>query len=65
MKKYSGSVKSIIHAASPEGGHIFSSSNSIHSGVALDTFWTMMKTVKKFRKYPVSISTRNCCDFNV
>lgn len=41
--------------ASPGGGHIFSSSNSIHSGVSPDIFWTMIKAVREFGKYPLSI----------
>ncbi len=49
-------VKKIIKIASPEGGHIFSSSNCIHSGVSPDIFWTMIKAVKEFGKYPISIS---------
>ncbi len=46
-------VKKIIQIASPGGGHIFSSSNSIHSGVSPDTFWTMINAVKKFGTYPI------------
>jgi hypothetical protein len=52
-------VKRIIKAASPGGGHVFSSSNSIHSGVSPDTFWTMIKAVRKFGKYPISIPDGN------
>ena len=48
-------VKNIIRAASPGGGHFFSSSNSIHSGVSPRTFRTMMKAVKEFGQYPISI----------
>ncbi|TKJ47070.1 hypothetical protein CEE34_05710 [Candidatus Aerophobetes bacterium Ae_b3a] len=48
-------VKKIIKVASAGGGHIFSSSNSIHSGVSPDTFWTMIKAVREFGKYPISI----------
>lgn len=49
-------VKKIIKVASPGGGHIFSSSNSIHSGISPDIFWTMIEAVRKFGKYPISIS---------
>jgi len=49
-------VKNIIKVASPGGGHIFASSNCIHSGVSPDTFWTMIKAVREFGKYPISIS---------
>lgn len=48
-------VKKIIKVASPGGGHIFSSSNSIHSGVSPDTFWTMIEAVRRVGKYPISI----------
>jgi hypothetical protein len=48
-------VKKILKAASPGGGHIFSSSNSIHSGVSPQTFWTVIDTVKEFGIYPISI----------
>jgi len=48
-------VKNIIRAASPGGGHFFSSSNSIHSGISPRTFRTMMKAVKEFGQYPISI----------
>lgn len=48
-------VKKIIKTASPGGGHIFSSSNSIHSGVSPETFWTMIDAVKEFGTYPIAI----------
>lgn len=48
-------VKKIIRVASPGGGHVFASSNCIHSGVTIDTFWTMINAVRKFGKYPISI----------
>jgi hypothetical protein len=50
-------VKSIIRAASPGGGHIFSSSNSIHSGVSPDTFIVMMNAVREFGRYPIDLSS--------
>ena len=49
-------VKNIIRAASPGGGHIFSSSNSIHSGVSPDTFRAMMNAVGEFGSYPIALS---------
>jgi hypothetical protein len=48
-------VKSILRVASPGGGHVFSSSNSIHSGVSPETFWTMVNAVKELGRYPISI----------
>jgi uroporphyrinogen decarboxylase len=48
-------VKEIIKTASPGGGHVFSSSNCIHSGVSPDTFRTVIKAVREFGHYPISI----------
>jgi hypothetical protein len=50
-------VKEIIRVASPGGGHIFSSSNSIHSGVSPHTFRTMMNAIREFGRYPINISS--------
>ena len=46
-------VYEIIQKASPGGGHIFASSNCIHSGVNYDSFITMIEIVKKFGVYPI------------
>jgi hypothetical protein len=48
-------VKQILRTASPGGGHVFASSNSIHSGVKPETFWTMVEAVREFGTYPISI----------
>jgi len=48
-------VKACILKASPGGGHIISSSNSIHSNVRPENFITMVETVKNFGKYPLRI----------
>jgi hypothetical protein len=48
-------VKDIIRTASPGGGHVFASSNSIHSGVSPEVFWAMVDAVKQFGTYPISI----------
>ena len=45
-------VKECISKASPGGGHILSSSNSIHSGVKPENFLAMVETAKNFGKYP-------------
>lgn len=42
-----------IRDASPGGGHILSSSNSIHSGVKLENFLLMLETGKKCGKHPL------------
>ena len=41
-------TKRCIKAASPGGGHILSSSNSIHSSVRPENFLTMLETNKKY-----------------
>lgn len=48
-------VKNILRVASPGGGHVFASSNSIHSGVSPETFWTMIGAVREFGTYPIRI----------
>jgi hypothetical protein len=48
-------VKNILRTASPGGGHVFSSSNSIHSGVSPQTFRTMLDAIGEFGTYPISI----------
>jgi hypothetical protein len=49
------SVKDIIRVASPGGGHVFSSSNSIHSGVSPEIFWAMIDAVKQYGTYPITL----------
>jgi len=49
-------VKNIIRTASPGGGHVFASSNSIHSGVSPKIFWTMIDAVKVYGRYPIRLS---------
>jgi len=46
-------VKDIIKKASKGGGHIFSSSNSIHGGIPLRNVQTMIDAVKEFGEYPI------------
>lgn len=43
----------ILRTVSPGGGHIFSSSNSIHDGVSLENLYKMLETVKKYGVYPI------------
>jgi hypothetical protein len=43
----------VIKEASPLGGHILCSSNSLHSAVKLENFLTMVATGRKFGKYPL------------
>lgn len=46
-------VKETIAKASPGGGHIISSSNSIHPGVKPENYRTMVKAARKYGKYPI------------
>jgi hypothetical protein len=48
-------TKRIIKNVSPGGGHILSSSNTIHSGIPADNFLTMLKTAREYGKYPIRI----------
>ncbi len=41
----------VIRVLSPGGGHILSSSNSIHSGVKPENFFTMIQTARKYGQY--------------
>ena len=45
-------TKRCIEAASPGGGHVLSSSNSIHSGIKLENFLTMLETNTKYGRHP-------------
>ena len=42
-----------IAQASPGGGHIISSSNTIHSKVKPENFLSMIQAVKKYGQYPL------------
>jgi uroporphyrinogen decarboxylase len=48
-------VKECIRKASPGGGHILSSSNTIHSGVKAENFQAMIDTTRQFGRYPIDI----------
>ncbi len=41
----------VIRKASPGGGHILSSSNSIHNAVKVENFLAMIKTARKYGRY--------------
>jgi len=47
-------VKECIAKASPGGGHIISSSNSIHSSVKPENYRRMIEATKQYGKYPIS-----------
>jgi uroporphyrinogen decarboxylase len=46
-------VKETIAKASPGGGHILASSNSIHPAVKPDNYRVMIETVQEFGRYPI------------
>jgi uroporphyrinogen decarboxylase len=48
-------VKKCISTASPGGGHILSSSNSIHSQVKPENFLVMLEAAQRFGKYPINM----------
>ncbi|HOV70391.1 MAG TPA: uroporphyrinogen decarboxylase family protein, partial [Clostridia bacterium] len=48
-------TKNVIKIASPGGGHILSSSNTIHSHVPTENFLTMLETARKYGSYPINI----------
>lgn len=48
-------TKKVIKIASPGGGHILSSSNTIHSSVPTENFLQMLDTARKYGKYPINI----------
>jgi uroporphyrinogen decarboxylase len=48
-------VKDILRVASPGGGDVFASSNSIHSGVRPEIFWAMVNAVREFGVYTIKI----------
>ena len=46
-------VRECIRKASPGGGHIISSSNSIHASVNPENYLAMIKAVRKYGAYPI------------
>jgi uroporphyrinogen decarboxylase len=47
-------VKTCIQKASPGGGHIISSSNSIHSGIHPVNYKVFLKAIKEYGTYPLN-----------
>ena len=48
-------VKECIRKASPGGGHILSSSNTIHSSVRPENFLAMIRTAREYGQYPINL----------
>jgi len=53
LEDVEAAVKECILKASPGGGHIISSSNSIHSSVKPENYRKMLEAVKKYGEYPI------------
>jgi uroporphyrinogen-III decarboxylase len=47
-------VRTIVRQVSPGGGHVFSSSNSIHDGVPLDNLYAMLDAAHQYGQYPIA-----------
>jgi len=45
----------VIKTASPGGGHIISSSNTIHSSIPTRNYMQMLETVRKYGNYPICV----------
>lgn len=48
-------VRECIRVASPGGGHIISSSNTIHEGVKPENYLAMIRATKEFGTYPIKM----------
>ncbi len=53
VEEVEAAVKECIYEVSPGGGHIISSSNSIHSSVKAENFMAMIKSTRRYGKYPI------------
>jgi uroporphyrinogen decarboxylase len=53
VEEVEAAVRECIRKASPGGGHIISSSNSIHSSVKAENYLTMITATRKYGKYPI------------
>jgi uroporphyrinogen decarboxylase len=48
-------VRDCIRKGSPGGGHIISSSNSLHAGINPDLYKVMLRTVSDYGTYPIAL----------
>jgi len=53
LPEVSRETREVIQKASPLGGHILCSSNSLHTAVKLENFLTMVATARKLGRYPI------------
>jgi len=54
LQKVAEETRNVIKHASYGGGHILCSSNSLHSGVRLENYLTMVATGRRYGTYPLS-----------
>lgn len=54
IEEVEAAVKECIRKASPGGGHIICSSNSIHSAVKPENYAAMIRAVKEYGQYPLT-----------
>lgn len=54
VEEVRAAVRDCIRAASPGGGHILSSSNSIHSAVRPENYRAMIKAARELGQYPLN-----------
>ena len=48
-------VKECVRKGSPGGGHIISTSNSLHAGVDAELYRVMLETVHDYGDYPIEL----------
>jgi len=48
-------VKTCIRKGSPGGGHIISTSNSLHAGIKPELYRVMLETARGFGRYPIRV----------
>jgi uroporphyrinogen decarboxylase len=53
LSRVAEETRNVIRQASPGGGHILSSSNSLHSGVKLENYLAMVVAGRKYGGYPL------------
>lgn len=54
-KQVEEAVKQCIRDGAPGGGHIISSSNSLHSGINPELYMMMLETVRRWGEYPITL----------
>lgn len=53
-------TKKVMRIASPGGGHILSSCNTIHSNIPTENFLQMLETAREYGKYPIDVEKLKC-----